>query len=616
MIILDNLKKYFGCGNINIDNSKTDGYKYTISKKSDLLNIIIPHFENYPLVGSKYLDFLDFKKCVLLLNEGENNLSNLDAILSMKKGMNRGRVYDARWNYLKDKTFDLKPEWVQAFIDGEGTFQCRIADVVNRGNIYISVNPTLEIAQNSHDVFVLNAIIKFFGIGYLKPKYNITSLDASKSSRSVNRAIFNQSKTIIDYIDKYNMFTRKHSDFIDWKEIVTLKQKGIHKTTEGKNHMLSLKLGMNKGRLLNSNLLNSSDKLKVVKSSNFSINKKGYHTKAYKDKNNQFSTRVLFIPVLSLLSIGGFIFMYDYNLLISCLIQSFFILLFFYLTIFYIDDFKLSNNKLVKYSQIIIFISFIIYIIFSIISIYLGDHILLNYTICHIKSDDVKDVLENKDVTLKGKVVLDKDAGAEVARGLSNLGTNVGLGACVGALAGGVAKSSIPPFQKAGLVVASGIAGAVLHTGASAINAQTHTANSISKCSGSTSQSTLSKNVNQFIGSVDDLTPLEILLQCICILNSLCIWTMIFLSMQIFFKVYLNDKPELKFIDLLLPFNSDKIKVYIYKLIKLNKNLSLFYSIFAIVLLFICISGSVYFSLELYNNLSSYVDVYIELSKK
>ena len=620
MVILDKLKEYFGCGNINIDNSKTDGYKYTVSKKSDLLNIIIPHFENYPLVGSKHLDFLDFKRCVLLLNEGENNLSNLDVILSIKKGMNRGRVYDARWNYLKNNAFDLKPEWVQAFIDGEGTFQCRIADAVSRSNNYISVNPTLEIAQNSHDVFVLNAIIKFFGIGYLKPKYDITCLDASKSSRSVNRAIFNQSKTIIDFFEKYPMFTRKHLDFLDWKEIVTLKQKGIHKTTDGKNHMLSLKLGMNKGRLLNSNLLNSSDKLKVVKSSNFSINKKGYHTKVHNDKKNQLSTRVLFISILSLLSVGAFISMYDYNLLISCLIQSFFILLFFFFTIFYIDDFKLSNNKLVKYSQIIIFISFIIYIISSIISIYLGGYILLNDTICHINSDDVKDVLENKDIILKGKVVLDKNAGAEVAKGLSNLGANVGLGACVGALAGGVAKSiaksSIPPFQKAGLVVASGIAGAVLHTGASAINAQTHAASSISKSSGSTGQSTLPKDVNQFIGSVNDLTPLEILLQCICILNSLCIWIMIFLSMQIFFKIYLSDKPELKFIDSLLPFYSEKIKVYISKLIRLNKKLSLFYSIFAIVLLFICMSGSVYFSLELYNNLSSYVDVFIESGKK
>lgn len=111
-----------------------------------------------------------------------------------------------------------------------------------------------------------------------------------------------------------------------------------------------------------------------------------------------------------------------------------------------------------------------------------------------------------------------------------------------------IAKSSIPPLQKAGLVVASGIAGAVLHTGGSAINAQTHAASSISKSSGSTGQSTLPKDLNQFIGSGDDFTPLKILLQCICILNSLCIWIIIFLPIQILFKVYLSDKPELRFI--------------------------------------------------------------------
>lgn len=199
---------------------------------------------------------------------------------------------------------------------------------------------------------------------------------------------------------------------------------------------------------------------------------------------------------------------------------------------------------------------------------------------------------------LKGKVVLDKDAGAEVARGLSNLGSNIGLGACVGALAGGVAKcvakSSLPPFQKAGLVVVSGIAGAVLHTGASAINAQTHAASS--KSSGSTGQTVLPKDVNQFIGSLDDLAPLEILLQCIYILNSLCIWLILILSMQIFFKVYIGDKPELKLIDYILPSNSDKIKVYIYKLIKLNKNMSIIYTILTLILLLICILASAYFS--------------------
>jgi LAGLIDADG endonuclease len=104
---------------------------------------------------------------------------------------------------------------VQAFIDGEGTFQCRIANVTNAGRNYVSVNPTLEIAQSSHDVQVLNAIKNFFGLGYLKPKYNIKSLDESKKSCSVSRLIINQYKSLIDFFDKYLIFTRKYLDYLD-----------------------------------------------------------------------------------------------------------------------------------------------------------------------------------------------------------------------------------------------------------------------------------------------------------------------------------------------------------------------------------------------------------------
>jgi len=104
---------------------------------------------------------------------------------------------------------------VQAFIDGEGTFQCYISDIKSKESSYISVNPTLEIAQSSHDVEVLNGIKNFFGLGYLKPKYNIKSLDESKKSRSVNRLIINQSENIISFLDKYSMLTRKYLDYLD-----------------------------------------------------------------------------------------------------------------------------------------------------------------------------------------------------------------------------------------------------------------------------------------------------------------------------------------------------------------------------------------------------------------
>jgi LAGLIDADG endonuclease len=265
LVILTDLKDFFGCSNINIDNRKFNAYKFTVSKLSDLINIIIPHFDKYPLVGSKHLDFLDFKKSVFLLSE-----HNLEKILLIKDKMNKKRSYEERWNYLDNLTFDLKPEWIQVFVDGEGTFQCRIADTIKEGKSYVSVNPTLEIAQSSHDVGVLNAIKDFFNLGYLKPKYDIKSLDQSKKSRSVSRLIINQSKVIVDFFNKYPMLTRKHLDFLDWKKLIELKSKDTQKTPEGKQDMINIKTAMNKGRLLNSNLLDSSSKLKIIRWSNLS----------------------------------------------------------------------------------------------------------------------------------------------------------------------------------------------------------------------------------------------------------------------------------------------------------------------------------------------------------
>jgi hypothetical protein len=102
--------------------------------------------------------------------------------------------------------------------------------------------------------------------------------------------------------------------------------------------MVDLKIGMNRGILLNSNLLCNSDKLKVVNWSNLSINKKNYHTKIEKKKKNPFL--FFFLGVISFI-----VYLYYSNLLIFCLEKSLFILFFFFLTLFYLDEFKLSNNK-------------------------------------------------------------------------------------------------------------------------------------------------------------------------------------------------------------------------------------------------------------------------------
>ena len=300
-------------------------------------------------------------------------------------------------------------------------------------------------------------------------------------------------------------------------------------------------------------------------------------------------------------------------LLIYFIKQILFILFFFFLTIFYLDDFKFSNNKLIKYSEIFFFILFVFYIILLTIYILLN-YDLLNDIIFHIKADDIKNTLDKNDITLKGKIVLDKEAGAEIAKGLFSVGSNVGLAACVGALTAGASKtllkSSLPPVQKIALLGASGVLGGAIHTGASAINAQTHMANNTN-----VKAKQLPNNVNSLLEYGDNTSPLEILLKSISVIDTISIWLFVIIFIQFFFIIYITDKPRLKLIDYFFPSNSNNIRGYIYKLIKIYKNMSKIYIIIAPILLFISILASTYFAFELHNNIASYVDVYIQSKK-
>lgn len=57
--VLHELKDFFLCGNVVIDNRKTDTKKYHVTALPSILEKIIPHFESYPCLTSKNLNFTD-----------------------------------------------------------------------------------------------------------------------------------------------------------------------------------------------------------------------------------------------------------------------------------------------------------------------------------------------------------------------------------------------------------------------------------------------------------------------------------------------------------------------------------------------------------------------------
>lgn len=73
---LRELKNFFGVGGIYInrrhDNHKEDLFRYSVTRRQDLLNVIIPFFEEYKLHTAKRRDFQLFATCIRLMNLGKH----------------------------------------------------------------------------------------------------------------------------------------------------------------------------------------------------------------------------------------------------------------------------------------------------------------------------------------------------------------------------------------------------------------------------------------------------------------------------------------------------------------------------------------------------------------
>ncbi len=88
--LLSNLQKFFGgAGKINIALSRNSA-RFYISRKSDLINKVLPHFDTYKLEGTKLKNYLIFREIVLLI-KSKSHLTpeGLNKIKLLKEGLNK-----------------------------------------------------------------------------------------------------------------------------------------------------------------------------------------------------------------------------------------------------------------------------------------------------------------------------------------------------------------------------------------------------------------------------------------------------------------------------------------------------------------------------------------------
>ena len=87
--ILHALKKFFGCGVVRSNHG--DRMAYRVRDINHLSQIIIPFFERHSLKTKKNLDFMKFRKVVMLMDRKEHlTAQGIERIKEIASIMNRG----------------------------------------------------------------------------------------------------------------------------------------------------------------------------------------------------------------------------------------------------------------------------------------------------------------------------------------------------------------------------------------------------------------------------------------------------------------------------------------------------------------------------------------------
>jgi len=88
---MEEIKSVLGCGSVTI-NEASQIARFSVTKLSDIQNIIIPFLDKYPIVGEKVKDYEDFKKVSdLITNKSHLTEEGLKEILAIKSKMNFNR---------------------------------------------------------------------------------------------------------------------------------------------------------------------------------------------------------------------------------------------------------------------------------------------------------------------------------------------------------------------------------------------------------------------------------------------------------------------------------------------------------------------------------------------
>jgi hypothetical protein len=225
--VLYYIQKSLGFGEVRFYNNYGS---FTVTRLKDIAQLI-NILEKYPLQGSKWLNYKDFVLAFELYTNSNPSTDVLNEIAKLKNNMNRLRL---DYTIPKDKVINITPYWFLGFIEGEGCFS------INKHNNY---RLDFSLTQSSTNSELMKSIKVYLenlpntegdytnAIGISEVRSNNPNHE-SVTRIETTRMLF-ISDVFIPFLESLTWQSKKYLDFQDWKNILKLKEQGMHLSEKG-----------------------------------------------------------------------------------------------------------------------------------------------------------------------------------------------------------------------------------------------------------------------------------------------------------------------------------------------------------------------------------------------
>lgn len=245
--LLSHVKDYFGIGKITRHGNTT--LQYTVKSLKDL-DIILAHFDKYPLLSQKWSDYILFKDAISLIKSKQHlNKEGFVKVLSIKASMNLGLSDELKLYFPEIKPISrpvpgplsksiIDPNWIAGLASGDGCFHVSIRNS-STTKLGKAVVLKFHIVQHSRDIELMEMLISRLGCGKIELMLKQSAVYFVVVSF---KDIFEK---IIPLFDKYPIKGVKALDFYDFKQIANLMYNKEHLTEQGLSKIQSIRLNMN-----------------------------------------------------------------------------------------------------------------------------------------------------------------------------------------------------------------------------------------------------------------------------------------------------------------------------------------------------------------------------------